>query len=106
MNPQELIIEISNRLVQAYKPLEIYLCGPKGWSGMEDGDIELVVVVDKSDEPKRIRRSFAGGEALFDLPVGKFIFVYTKNEFETCLADHDTLAYFAKTRGQKIYAKA
>ena len=106
MKTQILIHEISTRLVQAYHPLEIYLYGPKNWSGIDDGDIELVVVVDQSKEPHRIKRSFAGDKALFDLRVGTFVFVYTKQEFEAFLDDQSTLAYLAKNQGQKIYAKA
>lgn len=106
MQQQTLIHEISDRLVNAYKPLEIYLCAPKNWHDADDGDIELVVVVDASTEPHRVKRSFAGNKALFGLMVGTFVFVYTKQEFDAFAQDNDTLAYLAKTRGQKIYAKA
>ena len=106
MESQELITEISNRLVQAYKPLEIYLCGPSNWNSADDGDLELIVVVDSSNEPHRVKRSLVGNQALFGLMVGTFVFVYTKPEFDSFAQDYDTLAHLAKTRGQKIYANA
>lgn len=37
---------------------------------------------------------------------GTFVFLYTKQEFDAFAQDNDTLAHLAKTRGQKIYAKA
>lgn len=107
MTQQNFINEINERLVAAYHPLAIYLHGHPEWGISDDaGDIELAIVVEAAKEPRRLDRVMPGYDALFELPIGKIIYVYTQEEFDAFLDDPTTFAYTAKTRGKKIYAKA
>lgn len=106
MTQIELINEINKRLVKAYKPLEIYLYGQHDWGISEDPeDIELTVVVPTSEFERQIDRLMVGYKALCKVPVGKYIFVFTKEEFDTRVHQSWTAAYNAKKYGQKIYER-
>jgi hypothetical protein len=105
---QDYIDDIIKRLVPVYNPLEIYVYGQKNWGISDDaGDIEITVVVESSDCKKPLNRGFHGREALRRLGVGKFLFVFTKNEFtELSVEFGENAAYFAKKYGTKIYERA
>jgi len=103
----ELLAEIKERLIKTYAPLEIYLFGSQAWGTPDDeSDIDLLVVVEVSNEPKRYRRSLPGYKALFGLRVGNDVIVYTKDEFDSITQDKTSLAYKIKSQGKKNYAKA
>ena len=68
MNQTEMLAQIKERLVKTYAPLEIYLFGSQAWgSPTSENDIDLLVVVATSDEPRRFKRSLPGYKALFGL---------------------------------------
>ena len=51
MISKEVLEEVKNRLVQAYNPVAIYLFGSYAWGvPTEDSDLDLLVVVDESEE--------------------------------------------------------
>ena len=51
MIAKEKIQEVTNRLVEAYQPIAIYLFGSYAWGEPnEDSDIDLMVVVDNNVE--------------------------------------------------------
>ena len=107
MNQIEMLDQIKERLVTTYAPLEIYLFGSQAWGApTSESDIDLLVVVAVSNEPKRYKRSLPGYKALFGLRVGNDLMVYTKNEFDVYSEDKTSLVYRIKTQGKKIYAKS
>jgi len=103
---KETIEEVKNRLVKTYNPIAIYLFGSYAW-GMptEDSDLDLLIVVDKSDE-RAIKRSFEGYKALWGLGISKDIIVYTSNEFENASQQEMSLSHKVKSRGKVIYVRA
>ena len=106
MITKDVIEDVKNRLVKAYNPVAIYLFGSYAWGNpTEDSDLDLVIVVDKSDE-KSYKRPLAGYDALFGMNIAKDIIVYTKEEFETASNNKTTLGFKIKKDGKLIYARA
>lgn len=103
---KELIEEVKKRLVKTYNPVAIYLFGSYAWgTPTEDSDLDLLIIVDKSDE-KSFKRPVPGYDALFGMGISKDIIVYTKEEFDKRSSDITTLAYKIKNEGELIYARA
>lgn len=106
MIKKEIIEEVKNRLVKTYNPIAIYLFGSYAWgTPTEDSDLDLLIVVDKSDE-RAIKRSFNGYKALWGLGIAKDIMVYTNEEFEASAQKKNSLSYKVKHHGKVIYARA
>ncbi|KKQ32269.1 MAG: Nucleotidyltransferase domain protein [candidate division TM6 bacterium GW2011_GWF2_37_49] len=103
---KETIEEVKNRLVKTYNPIAIYLFGSYAWgTPTEDSDLDLLIVVDKSDE-RAIKRSFEGYKALWGLGISKDIIVYTSSEFEHASQKEMSLSHKVKSRGKVIYVRA
>lgn len=97
---KETIEEVKNRLVKTYNPIAIYLFGSYAWgSPTEDSDLDLLIVVDKSNE-RSFDRPRPGQRALFGLGISKDMIVYTKDEFEKYADNITTLEYKIKKEGQ------
>lgn len=106
MITQDVLEDIKNRLVKAYNPTAIYLFGSYAWgSPTEDSDLDLLIVVDKSEE-KSYERPLLGYDALFGMKIAKDIIVYTQEEFETASKNKTTLMFKIKKDGKLIYARA
>jgi predicted nucleotidyltransferase len=106
MISKEQIEEVKNRLVKTYNPIAIYLFGSYAWgTPTEDSDLDLVIIVDESNEKSYVRPR-AGHGALFGMNIAKDIVVYTKDEFEHKSNDTTTLAHKIKKDGELIYARA
>jgi len=106
MIERETIDEVKNRLVKTYDPLKIYLFGSYAWgSPSEDSDLDLLVVVDSSEE-RFCQRVRPGQRALFGLCIPKDIIVYTGAEFEKYAQDVTTLSYKIANEGELLYAKS
>jgi uncharacterized protein len=106
MITKNTIQEITNRLVKVYNPIEIYLFGSYAWGNpTEDSDLDLLVVVEDSDE-KSHKRVIKGCEALWGMCISKDILVYTKQEFEERVNDITTLPYKIKKDGKVLYARS
>lgn len=106
MIKNDVIEEIKKRLVDVYNPLEIYLFGSYAWGEpTAESDLDLCIVVDKSDE-KSYKRSIAGDLALIDILISRDIIVYTKEEFEQRASLINTLCYKIRKEGERIYANA
>lgn len=105
MISQETIQEVIARLVKAYKPLAIYIYGKYAWGTPdEDDDLNLLVVVQTSDE-KIYKRGDLAFDALLSLKIPKNVVVFTKQEFDTFCQDRTSLIYEAQARGKKVYAR-
>jgi predicted nucleotidyltransferase len=106
MISKELIEEVKNRLVKTYNPVEIYLFGSYAWgSPDEESDLDLLVVVDKSDENPH-KRGEIGADVLWDLKIPKDLLIYTKDEFMNRIVDPTTLCYKVQKEGRVLYARA
>ncbi|MFA6263320.1 MAG: nucleotidyltransferase domain-containing protein [Candidatus Babeliales bacterium] len=106
MISKETIEEVKNRLVKIYNPVAIYLFGSYAW-GMptDDSDLDLLIVVDKSDE-KSYKRPIPGYEVLRGLDISKDIIVHTKEVFDRRSNEITTLEYKIKRDGKVLYARA
>lgn len=106
MIEQEVMEDVKNRLVKAYNPVAIYLFGSYAWgSPTEDSDLDLLIVIDRSDK-KSYDRPQDAYDALFGMNIAKDIIVYTKAEFDAALNNKTTLAFKIKRDGKLIYARA
>ena len=106
MIKKEIIEEVKKRLVDVYDPIAIYVFGSYAWgTPTEDSDLDLLIVVDKSDE-KSYKRPVAGHRALRGLDISKDLIVKTKKEFEQASNNITTLSYKIKNDGELIYARA
>jgi predicted nucleotidyltransferase len=106
MISQSTIEAVTRLLVTVYNPLEIYLFGSYAWgTPTEDSDLDLLVVVEKSDERKH-KRSIPAYQALLKFDVPKDIIIYTQEEFKQRIADVTTLCYKIKKEARQIYAKS
>ena len=106
MIKKEIIEEVKKRLIEVYNPVAIYMFGSYAWgTPTEDSDLDLLIVVDKSDE-KSYKRPVAGYRALRGLDISKDLIIKTKEEFEQASNDITTLIYKIKNDGELIYAKA
>lgn len=106
MISKKTIEEAKKILVNVYNPIEIYIFGSYAWGKpTEDSDLDLLIVIDKSDE-KSFVRSRAGHIALYDLCISKDLVIYTKKEFEELSKNKTTLGYKIKKEGKLIYARA
>ena len=104
---QKEISLIVDRLVDVYRPLQIYLFGSFAWgTPTDDSDFDLCVVVESSNEKKR-NRSIIGRSALLDTihqrSRGIDLIVYTATEFNRAASHPSTLASPIKSKGVLLY---
>ncbi|HQO03367.1 MAG TPA: nucleotidyltransferase domain-containing protein [Spirochaetota bacterium] len=103
---KSLLDEIVKHLLNAYKPLAIYLFGSQVWGKPDtSSDMDFFIVVDKSeyDAAERIRiglRELKGIHANVDL------LVYTSSEIAEKKDHPSTLVYKVLNKGVKIYEAA
>lgn len=70
--------EITRRLVSAYQPEQVVLFGSHAWGEPdENSDVDLLVVLSKSDEPA-YRRAAAGYRSLIGVGVPCDVWVRTR----------------------------
>jgi len=106
MVTKDVLEEVKNRLVETYNPIVIYLFGSYVWGApTEDSDLDLLIVIDKSDE-KSYERVRPGQRALFGLGIANDLIIYTKDEFDRISSNVTTLGYKIKNEGKIIYARA
>ena len=106
MIDKSIIEEVKKKLIETYDPIAIYIFGSYAWgSPTEESDLDLLIVVDKSDE-KSYKRPVAGHYALQELDIPKDLIVKTKEEFESSVGNVTTLSYKIKKDGKLIYARA
>ena len=99
----ELLSKIEQRLVAALEPEQIILFGSYAYGEpTEDSDIDLLVIVSRSDEP-RYRRSRIAYKALRGIGVPKDILVMTRTEVDRKAELSSSLVSQALERGRVIY---
>lgn len=102
---ENLIREITSRLVAEFRPSAIYLFGSHAWGTPTEGsDIDLLIVVHDSDEqpPKRATRAL---RCLRDLDLTKDILVRTEAEVETHRNSRSSLTTMILEHGRKLYGE-
>jgi predicted nucleotidyltransferase len=99
---KNLFETIKTRLNTVYKPLSLYIFGSYAWGKpTKDSDIDLVVVVQSSDQ-KPYKRAIKGIRALRGLGIAKDILVYTQEEFNTLSQDISSLLYKVEKEGIRL----
>lgn len=105
MLTKEMLDEITTKLVETYKPAEIYLFGSHARGlAASDSDIDLAVVLSTMTEPRH-KLLARGLRALFDLEVGKDLVLYQQDEFQQLKNEKTSFAYQIVKMGKQIYAK-
>lgn len=101
--PAGLLDEIKRRLVIALNPEQIVLFGSYAYGEpTEDSDIDLLVIVSQSDEP-RYRRSRPAYKALRGIGIPKDILVMTRAEVDRKTEVSSSLVSQALRWGRVIY---
>ncbi len=99
-----LLAEIVSRLVAIYHPERIYLFGSRARStAYADSDYDLMIVAG-DDAPADLRRSRAAYEALWGLPAGADVLVWTHTAFEQRLHLRASLPATVTREGALVYA--
>ena len=82
MTRQEVIEEVTRRLVEFYRPVRIYLFGSeaRGEAG-PDSDLDFLVVV-RDDTPEPVMRTSAGYSRLSGLGMPKDVIPWRQSDFE------------------------
>lgn len=98
------LAEIVRRLVDAYRPVRIYLFGSKarGDAG-PDSDYDLVLVV-PDDAPPELRRSRLAYEVLWGTGTAADVLVRTRGSFESRLHLRASLPATVAREGELLYA--
>ena len=100
---ETLLPEMTRRLVAEFDPCQIYLFGSYAWGQPnEDSDVDLFVIVPKSDESRR-DREIRARHCLRDLPIAKDVLVQTQEELERTSRVYASLQCEILERGKKIY---
>ncbi|WP_369018047.1 nucleotidyltransferase domain-containing protein [Thermatribacter velox] len=101
----ELLEEIVKRLVENLHPEKIILFGSHAYGNpVETSDIDLLVVVSESNEP-RYRRARKAYGCLWGLTAPVEVVVVTEEELKEMLQVSASLGYQAIHRGKILYEK-
>jgi len=99
----ELLDEIVNRLVQRLQPEQVILFGSHAYGEpTEDSDIDLLVIIAQSNEP-RYRRARQAYKALRGLGIAKDVIVMTREEAEQQANVPHSIASQAFRLGKVLY---
>ncbi len=100
---QELLDAVTSRLVAEFQPEQIWLFGSHAWGQPDEGsDLDLLVVVPRSDEPG-VRRAQRAHRCLRGLGIAKDILVKTRAELERFRHVRSSLEAEILERGRLIY---
>jgi uncharacterized protein len=99
----ELLETIVQRLVACLQPEKIILFGSHAYgTPNQDSDVDLLVIVAQSDQP-RYRRAREAYGALWGLAVPTEILVMTRNEIERSQNVKASLVHQALYKGRVLY---
>lgn len=103
MIAKEKIQEVTDRLVETYQPLAIYLFGSYAWGEPnEDSDIDLMIVVsDRYNSEWDYRKK--GNRALAGIGVSVDFLFNTPEDFKKRAKLRPNLEYLIKQKGIKVY---
>jgi predicted nucleotidyltransferase len=100
---ENLLQEITRRLVAELKPEKVILFGSHAWGKpTDDSDLDLLVIVPESNEPptKRATRAY---RSLIGMGVPKDILVYTRAEVDRHSRVYASLISEVLERGRVLY---
>ena len=98
------LAEIVRRLVETYRPLRIYLFGSRARSTTTaDSDYDLMVIVSDDGPPER-RGAAHGYQALWGLPTGADVLVWTESSFSERLHLRASLPSTVMREGRLVYS--
>ena len=99
----ELLDEIVNRLVQRLHPEQVILFGSHAYGEpTEDSDIDLLVIVSESNEPRH-HRARTAYDALWGMTAPTEILVLTRQEVERSSTVIVSMVYQALHQGKVLY---
>jgi predicted nucleotidyltransferase len=99
----ELLDEIVDRLVKGLQPEKIILFGSHAYGEpTPDSDIDLLIIVSDSDQPRHRRASHAYG-TLRDLTAPTELIVLTRQEVEEKVNVRSSLVSRAINQGKVLY---
>jgi len=98
-----LLEQMTQRLVTALKPEQIILFGSYAYGKpTKDSDVDLLIIVSESDEP-RYRRARKAHRALRGMGIPKDILVMTRAEVERQAGVSNSLVSQALRQGKVLY---
>ena len=99
----DLLQEVTRRLVEQFQPEEIILFGSQVWGAPAAGsDIDLMVIVTQSNLSD-YERSVLGHRCLGGLDVAKDVIVKTRTEFDFFRDVRASLEYKIARQGKVLY---
>jgi len=100
---QELLAEITRRLVAEFHPEQIILFGSHAWGEpTEDSDLDFLVIVSESTE-SRTELAGRGHRAMGEIPAALDILVKTRAEVESFRHVYASLTAEILERGKILY---
>ena len=98
-----LLENVVDRLKAEFQPEDIYLFGSHAWGAPnEDSDVDLMVIVPKSDE-RPIRRDQRAQHCLGRLPISADVLVRTRGEVNRYKHLRASLFHQVINQGRKLY---
>jgi uncharacterized protein len=98
-----LLENVIDRLKAEFQPEEIYLFGSHAWGAPnEDSDVDLMVIVPKSDE-RPVRREQRAQKCLGRLPISADVLVRTRGEINRYKHLRASLFHQVLKQGRKLY---
>lgn len=102
----ELLEEVTRRLVAELDPDAIYLFGSYAWGTPDqESDIDLLVVVPEADAAARFRLATRGRTALRGLGIAKDVLVRSRRGFAERRGRKGTLEHSVGAQGRLLYAR-
>jgi predicted nucleotidyltransferase len=103
---QELLDQVTGRLVAEFQPEQVWLFGSQAWGEPDEGsDLDLLVVVPRSDETP-VRRAQRAHRCLRGVDVAMDILVKTRSELERFRNVRASLESLILRNGQLIYGSS
>ena len=103
---EDLLNEITQRLVKQFQPLKIFLFGSYAWgTPQKDSDIDLMVIVPES-RLSDYERSLLGHRCLTGLDLAKDVIVKTLEEFDYYRDIRASLEYKIVQKGKVLYDRS
>jgi predicted nucleotidyltransferase len=100
---EDLMREITQRLVETFQPEQVILFGSHAWgSPTPDSDIDLMVIVSDSDHTP-YQQAVIGHRCLSGLGIAKDIVVRTRAEFDFWQTARASLEYKVAHQGKVLY---
>lgn len=106
MSTDEIIQEVTRRLVEGFHPRRVILFGSQArGTADERSDVDLIVIMDLSPEQDRVEVSTRMSRCLRGLMVGCDIILFTQAEYDRERRIPGTAARYASREGKTLYAR-